>query len=134
MRVGADVRAADCDRAERACMRARVNDWLRSAIAHCVRVAGVVFSVLQQFRLRRFEPNQKRLKRKYRRGINKSVGGRFAFTSGSAGDPKRILYTNARLRRIKIVFSDMYARACLAFRIKDRKSTRLNSSHSQISY
>src|SRR5688572_16149701 len=118
MRVGADVRAADCDRAERACMRARVNDWLRSAIAHCVRVAGVVFSVLQQFRLRRFEPNQERLKRKYRLGINKSVGGRFAFTSGSAGDPKRILYTNARLRRIKIVFSDMYARACLAFRIK----------------
>lgn len=99
-------------------MRAQVNDWLRIVIARCVRIAGVAFSVWQQFRLRGFRFEQERLKRKYRRKVNFSTDGRFAATSGSAGDPKRILYTNERLRGVKIVFSDMFARACWAFRIK----------------
>ena len=98
-------------------MRARVNCWLRSVIARGIRVAGVGFSVLLKVRLRRFETNQERLKRKYK-NTNKSTVGRFAVTSGSGGDPKRIAYTNERLRETKIVFSDMFARACHAFQIE----------------
>lgn len=92
-------------------MSGRVNDWLRSAIAHSIRVAGVLFSGLLRVRV----------KRGYKRTLNRrhnDTDGRFAVTSGSAGDPKRILYTNKRLRETKLVFSDMFARACRAFQIK----------------
>lgn len=93
-------------------MRGRVNDWLRSAIAHCVRVAGAAFSGLLRVRLRKYKGT---LNKRNRRHENRE--GRFAVTSGSAGDPKRILYSNARLRETKFVFSDMFARACHAFQI-----------------
>lgn len=63
-------------------MRGRVNDWVRSAIAHGIRVAGVVFSGLLRVRLRKFKGTLNR-RRKCR-------SGRFAVTSGSAGDTKRI--------------------------------------------
>jgi hypothetical protein len=101
-------------------MRGRVNDWLRSVLAHGVRAAGAVFSASMKLRVRRFETNQERLKRAYRGTLNKSrsTGGKFALTSGSAGDPKRILYSGQRLRACKWVFSNMFARACRAFQIK----------------
>jgi len=101
-------------------MRGRVNDWLRSVIGCGVRAAGAVLSGLIKVRLWRFETKQERLKRTYQGSFNKnkSAGGRFALTSGSAGDPKKILYTNHRVREVKIVFSDMFARACRALQIK----------------
>lgn len=104
-------------------MRGRVNDWLRSVIGCCVRAAGAVLSGLLKVRLWRFETKQERLKRAHRGTLNrnqknKSDAGRFALTSGSAGDPKKILYTNHRVREVKIVFSDMFARACRAFHIE----------------
>src|SRR5262249_35411418 len=43
---------------------------------------------------------------------------RFAQTSGSTGTPKQILYTRRRLLALKFTFSDMFARARYAFRIK----------------
>lgn len=92
-------------------MRARVNDWLRGAIGCGVRVSGIVFGCLFQ----------RRLKRKYKGTLNKrkeNSDGRYAVTSGTAGDAKRILYTSRRLRACKWVFSDMFARACRAFRIR----------------
>ena len=100
-------------------MRGRVNDWLRFAISQCVTAVGLAFSGLIKVRLWRFETKQDRLKRTYRGTLhkNKNAGGRFALTSGSAGDPKEILYTNRRVREVKIVFSDMFARACRAFHI-----------------
>jgi hypothetical protein len=75
-------------------------------VAHCIRVAG-----------------QQRLKREYFGGFNekpdrKNRNGRFAVTSGSAGNPKRILYTTRRLRACKWIFSEMFVRACRAFQIK----------------
>ena len=82
-----------------------------------IRVAGVGLDGLMKVRMRSFEIKQERLKRKYK-NTNKSTGGRFAVTSGSGGDPKRIPYTNERLRETKIVFSDMFARACHAFQIE----------------
>lgn len=110
-------------------MRARINDFLRSAIGCGVRVSGIVFARLVKRRLRTFAGNQERLRRKYGRTLNKrdktagknrdrNSDGRFAVTSGSAGDPKRILYSRRRLRACKLIFSDMFARACRAFQIR----------------
>ena len=99
-------------------MRARINDWLRTVISHCIRISGVGFDARQRFRLSRFASNQERLKRQYEREVELRTEGKCAVTSGSTGEPKRILYTNARLRAFKIIFSDMFARACRAFQIK----------------
>ena len=101
-------------------MRGRVNDLLRGVIGCGVRGAGAVLSGFMKARVWRFETKQKRLRRTYRGTLqqNKNAGGRFALTSGSAADPKKILYTNRRVREVKIVFSDMFARACRAFHIK----------------
>jgi hypothetical protein len=99
-------------------MRARLNDCLRLVIARCIQISGVAFNILLRFRLTRFRFKRARLKRKYKRDLHLRTDGRYALTSGSTGDPKRILYTNARLRACKFVFSDMFARACRAFRIK----------------
>jgi GH3 auxin-responsive promoter len=101
-------------------MRGRVNDLVRGAIGCGVRTAGAVLSGWIKIRLWRFGTKQERLKRTYRGTLhkNKNARGRFALTSGSAGDPKRILYTNRRVREVKIVFSDMFTRACRAFKIK----------------
>jgi hypothetical protein len=91
-------------------MRARVNDWLRSAIGYAIRGSGIVFGGWFSLRLRRFEVNQDRLRRRYSGSLNLKTKGKFAVTSGSAGDPKRILYTRTRLRACKWIFSDMFAR------------------------
>ncbi|HEV2833999.1 MAG TPA: GH3 auxin-responsive promoter family protein [Pyrinomonadaceae bacterium] len=119
-------------------MRGQVNDWLRLAIAHCVRIAGLVMSVWQRLRIYTFAANQQRLRRRYNVTLDTPIlsygpeversiataarktghGARFALTSGSAGDPKRLLYTNHRLRTLKFLFSDMFARACWTFRLK----------------
>ena len=99
-------------------MRARLNDWLRTVIAQSVHVTGLAFTVLPQFRLARYQHNQQRLKRRYERRSYSGADGRFAVTSGSTGEPKHILYTSRRLRAFKILFSDMFVRACRAFKIK----------------
>ncbi|MCA1576192.1 MAG: GH3 auxin-responsive promoter family protein [Acidobacteria bacterium] len=87
-----------------------MNDLLRAAIGFCIRKIGVLLSYVQDRRIRKFKLSGLRPDRR--------TDGRYALTSGSAGDPKRILYTSRRLRTVKLVFSDMFARACCAFRIK----------------
>jgi hypothetical protein len=77
-------------------------------ISQCVQVAGIAFTVKERFGL----------KRKYKGVLDLRADGKFAVTSGTTGDPKRILYTNRRLREFKLIFVDMFARACRAFRIK----------------
>ena len=94
-------------------MRGRVNDFLRTAIGDVVRAGGFVLSCVQERRIRKFTAKRKGFKQ-----IKERADGKYALTSGSAGDPKRVLYTRRRLRRLKIVFSDMFARACYAFGIK----------------
>ncbi|HEU4711196.1 MAG TPA: GH3 auxin-responsive promoter family protein [Pyrinomonadaceae bacterium] len=119
-------------------MRGRLNDTIRYFIAHAIRLAGIVLSGWQRIRIARFAANQRRLKRKYRLQSDTPVlpyGPRvvesirhaaarlgsdavFAMTSGSTGDPKRIVYTKHRLRALKFAFSDMFARACAAHRLQ----------------
>src|SRR5215208_1202341 len=99
-------------------MRALVNDGLRYLLAHMIRFAGFLLDRLQRVRIARFSRNQCRLKRKNRIASDTPIlsygprvvesirhafvyagrNPRFALTSGSTGEPKRILYTNRRLR------------------------------------
>jgi hypothetical protein len=115
-----------------------VNDTVRFVIARAIRLLGAVLDFRQRIRVRRFAASQKHLKRKYRlrddtpvvsygaqvvESINHAAAhagpeARFAFTSGSTGEPKRILYTKRRLRTLKLTFSDMFARAVHAYRLK----------------
>ena len=118
-------------------MNALLNDAIRFVIARVIIQAGLVFDLWQRLRIRRFTANQRRLKRKYRIHADTPVvsygprvvesirhaaahaapDARFAMTSGSTGEPKRILYTSRRLRRLKFTFSDMFARAARACRL-----------------
>jgi hypothetical protein len=119
-------------------MRALLNDCLRWIIAWIIIILGLIGSGWQRLRIRAFRVTQKRLKRKYGIGsdtpvqpygpeVERSIrnaaqnhgpGASFAMTSGSTGKPKQILYTPRRLLALKLAFSDMFARACYAFRLK----------------
>lgn len=87
-----------------------MNDCTRSVIGFFIRKIGFALNCLQERRIRNFRVKWPK--------PDRSTDGRYALTSGSAGDPKRILYTRRRLRRCKRVFIDMFARACVAFRIQ----------------
>ena len=116
-------------------MRAYINDSLRSAISWTILYLGLLACGWQRFRLLGFSFNQRRLKRKY--GITDDTpilnygpevvqsirakadkDAKFATTSGSTGKPKELLYTKRRLLALKLAFSEMFAAACYAFRLK----------------
>ena len=116
-------------------MRALLNDCLRQLIAWTIILFGLAGNGWQCLRIITFRANQRRLKRKY--GISSTTRvvsygpevehsirnaahkyARFATTSGSTGKPKEILYTRRRLLALKLAFSDMFVRACYAFRIR----------------
>ena len=127
-----------------------VNDTLRFLIARVILLLGAVFDLHQRIRIRRFAATQRRLRRKYRLHEDTPVvsyGGRvvesirhtavhagrhatFALTSGSTGEPKKILYTRHRLRMLKLTFSDMFCRAVRAYGLK-RTSLYVFSSFTQ---
>jgi hypothetical protein len=119
-------------------MTALFNDAIRFAIARAIITAGFLFDLRQRVRIRRFTANQRRLKRACRIHADTPVvsygprvvesiqhaaahagrDARFAMTSGSTAEPKKLLYTNGRLRRLKFTFSDMFARAAHACGLK----------------
>lgn len=119
-------------------MRGHVNDCLRSIICWTVRLLGCISGGLHHLKIRTFRFNQRRLKRKYDITCDTPVlsygpevaesirvnatkagrGAKFATTSGSTGKPKELLYTKRRLLTLKLIFSDMFMRACYAFKIK----------------
>lgn len=118
-------------------MRSWFNDAVRYLIGYAIRRLGFVLSGYQRIRIARFNANQRHLRRKYRLQSHTPVlsyGPRvfesirhaaarlgpdatFAMTSGSTDNPKQILYTKHRLRTLKFTFSDMFARACAAYRL-----------------
>jgi hypothetical protein len=116
-------------------MRAYINDSLRTAISYVILYVGLLACGWQRFQLLAFSFNQQRLKRKY--GItrdtpvlsygpevvqsirtNAGKDAKFATTSGTTGEPKELLYTKRRLLALKLAFSEMFAGACYAFRLK----------------
>lgn len=116
-------------------MRAYINDSLRAAISWIVLYLGLLAGGWQRVQLLAFSFNQRRLKRKY--GITRDTpvlsygpkvvesirakavkDSKFATTSGTTGKPKELLYTKRRLLALKLAFSEMFAGACYAFRLK----------------
>lgn len=115
-----------------------VNDTLRFLIARVILLLGAIFDLRQRIRIRRFAATQRRLRRQYRLHRDTPVveygprvvesirhaaahpgrDARFALTSGSTGEPKKILYTKRRLRMLKLTFSDMFCRAVRAYSFK----------------
>lgn len=119
-------------------MRALFNDGLRSLLGQTIRIGGFLLDVFQRLRMLRFRQNQRRLRYKYRLASDTPVvsygprvvesirhafvhagrDARFALTSGSTGEPKKVVYTRRRLRVLKFTFSDMFARACRTYGLK----------------
>jgi hypothetical protein len=116
-------------------MRAFINDSLRAAISYVILYLGLLACGWQRVQLLTFTFNQRRLKRKY--GITRGTpvlsygpevqqhirakavkDAKFATTSGTTGKPKQLLYTKRRLLALKLAFSEMFAGACYAFRLK----------------
>jgi hypothetical protein len=134
-------------------MRGLVNDCLRWIIGWAIVMFGWVSTGLLHLRILSFSRNQKRLKRKY--GITTETpvlpygptvtnsihtvasklgrSARFARTSGSMGEAKQILYTGWRLLALKFTFSDMFARASHAFKIRRTCLYVFNSFEKDIS-
>ena len=134
-------------------MRGHINDLLRMIIGWTIAVLAVVSTLLMCCCVFVYYRNQARLKRRY--GITRETpvlpygpqlvesirsaarkagrSARFAQTSGSTGQPKEILYTKRRLLSQKLTFSDMFARACYAFRIKRTSLYVFNSFESDAS-
>ena len=116
-------------------MTGLVNDALRYVIAWAIRLLGVVLEIRQRLRILRYAAKQRRLRRKYRihrdtpvlsygprvveairhASAHAARHAQFALTSGSTGEPKKLLYTKRRLRKLKFTFSDMFIRACRAY-------------------
>src|SRR6185369_4477960 len=119
-------------------MRGLLNDGLRFFVARSISIAGVLLDCWQRLRIRRYYRTQRRLRRKYRIAVDTPVrsygprvvesmrhafvrsgrDARFALTSASTGEPKKILYTRRRLLALKFAFSDMFARACQSYGFK----------------
>ena len=116
-------------------MRAYINDSLRNAISWTILYLGLLACGWQRILLLGFRINQRRLRRKYGIADNTPVltygsevlqsirakarkDATFATTSGTTGKPKELLYTNRRLLALKLAFSEMFAGACYAFRLK----------------
>src|SRR5215813_13645743 len=114
-----------------------LNDSLRLIISCGLRTLGAIFTFVHRIRIRFVAFNQNRLREEYgllddtpvckygsemEARINAVASGkrgkiRFAITSGSTGTPKQILFTKARLRMLKFVFTDFYLRCCWALSI-----------------
>ena len=131
-------------------MRGFVNDAFRFVIARAIILLGIVLDLHQRIRIRCFTAHQNQLRRKYRLHNDTPVvsygprmvesirhaatragrSARFALTSGSTGEAKQILYTRSRLVALKFTFSDMFARAVRAYRLR-RTSVYVFSSFQQ---
>lgn len=131
-------------------MRGLINDGLRRLIGLGIVRLGMVLAVVHRIKVSTFTRNQKRLRRQYRITSETPVltfgpeieqliqnaatragrGVRFALTSGSTANPKRLLYPNHRLRAVKLAYVDVFARCCRARHI-ERTSLYVFSSFSK---
>jgi hypothetical protein len=116
-------------------MRGHIHDLLRAWIALCTRSLGRLLALRHRWRIRRFSAQQAALHRRYGLGPGVPIlrhgaqlqaqleahagpGVAYAATSGSSGTPKRIPYTRGRVRMVKAVYMDAFARAYAALGIR----------------
>lgn len=119
-------------------MRGAVQDAMRSCIAWGTRWLGRALALRHRWRLRRFLATQARLRRRYGVVADTPILGhgavlqgrldrlaqaagaqvQMAETSGSSGTPKRIPYTLARVRMVKGVYIDAFARSFAALDVR----------------
>ena len=116
-----------------------MNECFRYAIACVMTALGYLFARLHNQKIRNFENNQKQLRTQY--GVNEDTPildygpelkeliqaaserfpqAKYAKTSGSTAEPKRILYPNERIKRTKFTFIDNLGR-CFISRKLSRK-------------
>lgn len=96
------------------------NELARAALRGAVRAAGLAFEADMDRRIARFADDQRRLRARYRITVDTPIltygdevrraveafaarhrDARFAYTSGSTAEPKKIAFTRRRLRTIK---------------------------------
>ena len=116
-------------------MRGLLHDALRACISLGARNTGRLLALRHWWRLRRFAVNQRRLHARYKLSVDVPIlrhgpelqasleaqagpGVAYAATSGSSGVPKRIPYTRGRVRMVKAVYMDAFARAYAALGIR----------------
>ena len=107
-------------------------------IAFGIAGLGLFLTIVQRVRAGIFPWSQLRLRRRYgitsdtpvltfgpelelsikRAAARAGECAKFAWTSGSTDRPKRILYTKARVRAVKLAYVDFIARCCWALGIK----------------
>jgi hypothetical protein len=112
-------------------VRATLQDGLRWVVARATIALGVCLDWRHRWRMHRFSATQARLRRRYgitadtplmrhgpdmqaalhRHASQASPSVQLAVTSGSSGAPKEIPYTLARVRGVKAVYIDAFARA-----------------------
>jgi hypothetical protein len=119
-------------------MNAFFNDCFRLVISVNAQILGALRTLMQRVRIPLFKYRQYRLEKKY--GITDqtpilSYGPeltdlidaaasakrghlQFPMTSGSTGSPKRVLFTNLRLRLLKLIFADFFVRSCWSFNLR----------------
>ena len=111
-------------------MSPEINDALRLGIRWFVLAWGLVCEVVHRWRLRWFSASQDELRSAYGLRLDTPVlgygpelqasidafveahpGARFALTSGSTQEPKRIPYTRGRVLMVKLMYSEVFARS-----------------------
>jgi GH3 auxin-responsive promoter len=104
-------------------MRGLINDGLRQIISFGIGALGPMAMGVHRLRIARASAEQERLRRRYRisavtpiqsRPGSNGQKGKIAVTSGSTEEPKRVVYTERRLRSVKWAFSEMFMRCCRA--------------------
>ena len=121
-------------------MRGALNDGVRWLLGRLIGALGVFFDWIERVRIAAHPFTQRRLRRRFAvtadtpilaygpqveaqiaaRAAQLGERARYAVTSGSSAAPKRLLYSRGRLMLAKLVFSDVYTRACRAFRLRRR--------------
>ena len=130
-------------------MRGWVNDALRFLLGMGIVALGIWLDVVQRFRIRTYDLAQARLRIRYRIGpttpvlsygpeLEHNIAARvevldertnFAFTSGSTGAPKRLLYPAERVRRSRWAFIDAFARSFVHMPFKRHSFYVFSSLH-----
>ncbi len=108
-------------------IRGRVHDFLRSAIAAALRLAGIGAGLRLRLRLRFRHRTEARLRQRYRITADTPLtrdlpapadGAPLAITSGTAGSPRQVAYPRNRLRAVRRTFEDAMLRLIAAHRIR----------------